>query len=392
MSKSETLTVGTCGLSFYSTNFGCSALAFAFTKLLSEAGIENDISIKLVIFTSDHLNGKMPASHFFTDIRIVPYSSSRPTSLAEVCKWMKECDLIFDFTLGDSFSDYYGARRFYTGTLLKYMANRLSGGLVLGPQTFGPFIRPFVKKAAKSVIMASKSVYARDEESAEVVRQLGRKDVVSVTDVAFYLPAAESPSYDDGHLRFGLNVSGLLWQDSFKNESSFGLTVNYRDYILALIPRLLDFGYEIHLIPHVFEGQSAPESDYLVCKEISSLFPGTVLPDPFETPMSAKGYIQTMDVFSGARMHATIAAFSSGIATIPFSYSRKFEGLYGTLGYRYCIDGRRLTTDEAVETTLEFARNPSLAACVEQAHSIISGKLQHFKELLGRELLEASIR
>ena len=35
-------------------------------------------------------------------------------------------------------------------------------------------------------------------------------------------------------------------------------------------------------------------------------------------------------------MHATIGAISSGVATIPFSYSRKFEGLFGNLEYPLC--------------------------------------------------------
>ena len=33
------------------------------------------------------------------------------------------------------------------------------------------------------------------------------------------------------------------------------------------------------------------------------------------------------------RLDATIGSISSGVATIPFSYSRKFEGLFGNLEY-----------------------------------------------------------
>ena len=37
-------------------------------------------------------------------------------------------------------------------------------------------------------------------------------------------------------------------------------------------------------------------------------------------------------------MHACIAAFSSGVPVVPMAYSRKFEGLFGTLGYGRTVD------------------------------------------------------
>ena len=40
----------------------------------------------------------------------------------------------------------------------------------------------------------------------------------------------------------------------------------------------------------------------------------------------------------GARMHACIAAFSSGVPVVPMAYSRKFAGLFGTLGYERTVD------------------------------------------------------
>ena len=46
-----------------------------------------------------------------------------------------------------------------------------------------------------------------------------------------------------------------------------------------------------------------------------------------------------MDFFMGARMHATIAAFSAGVPVVPMAYSRKFNGLFSdTLSYSHLID------------------------------------------------------
>ena len=61
-----------------------------------------------------------------------------------------------------------------------------------------------------------------------------------------------------------------------------------------------------------------------------------------------------MDVFIGSRMHSTIAAFSSGIPVIPVAYSRKFEGLFSSLGYNYVIDAQQCDENEAVKKILEY--------------------------------------
>ncbi len=53
-------------------------------------------------------------------------------------------------------------------------------------------------------------------------------------------------------------------------------------------------------------------------------------------------------------MHASIAAFSSNCASIPFAYSRKFAGIYNSLGYDYLIDGKKDTIDDAINKTMNY--------------------------------------
>ena len=77
---------------------------------------------------------------------------------------------------------------------------------------------------------------------------------------------------------------------------------------------------------------------------------------PFNTPIEAKSYIANMDVFIGSRMHATIGSISSGVATIPFSYSRKFEGLFGNLEYPYVISARKFSLEEALEKSKSWIK------------------------------------
>ena len=61
-----------------------------------------------------------------------------------------------------------------------------------------------------------------------------------------------------------------------------------------------------------------------------------------------------MDVFLGSRMHSTIGAISSGVATIPLSYAYKFEALYSHIDYPYVINARTVTTDEALNMVKQW--------------------------------------
>ena len=55
----------------------------------------------------------------------------------------------------------------------------------------------------------------------------------------------------------------------------------------------------------------------------------------------------------GARMHACIAALSSGVPVMPTAYSRKFKGVFGTVGYDHCADCK----SEDAETILGKIRD-----------------------------------
>lgn len=346
------------GLEFASANLGCAALAYSFANEIAK--ISEDMNIELeynaVVFDMD------------SNIR-VPYSNSKISCMKirykkfefwkNLKKLFKESDLIVDFTGGDSFSDIYGKKRFYMATIIKMMAIRSKTPFVLGPQTYGPYKSFLVKKLAKWVIKRSAYAFARDEVSKEFASKLSGRNIAIAPDVAFALPYDKSDKNNKSEkIRVGMNVSGLLWYGGYKH-AKLPLTVDYQEYSQKLIEILSnDEKYEIHLITHVGrKDESIAESDYAVCSKLHEKYPKTILVDVFKTPMDAKAYIAGMDILIGARMHATIAAFSTCVATIPFSYSRKFEGLYDSVGYDYVIHACSQSTEEAVEKTYEYIAN-----------------------------------
>ena len=75
------------------------------------------------------------------------------------------------------------------------------------------------------------------------------------------------------------------------------------------------------------------------------------------SPVAAKSHIAGLDVFIGSRMHATIAAFTAGVPTVPVAYSRKFAGFFGSLGYGALVDLTEASTTEAVAHTLALVED-----------------------------------
>jgi len=91
-----------------------------------------------------------------------------------------------------------------------------------------------------------------------------------------------------------------------------------------------------------------------------------------------------MDLFIGARMHSTIAAFSSGVPVIPIAYSRKFNGLYDTLQYPYYIDAKsNITEENAITAILTFmSERDKMSFLIEKGKKKYTDGINQYMEYL----------
>ena len=368
------INIGLFGLTFQSGNKGCVALAYSFLEILDKLNKDNNFKVTVFSYLGhekiEHYHGNMP-------VKIVNFSQKSLSTIKELGKNIKKCDYVFDFTEGDSFSDIYGINRAIKVILTKEQTIKAKVPLILGPQTYGPYKNVFVKMAAKHVIKKSKYVCSRDEESSKRVEEMIGKKIDAYTDIAFALPLSEDEYEMSNKPKIGINVSALLWNGGYNGENQFGLSMDYKDYIIGLIERIKnETDYEIHLIPHVISpNYNGLENDYRVCNELAEKY-GLIAAPGFDTPMQAKKYISKMEIFIGARMHATIGAFSSGVVTIPYSYSPKFEGLYSNLGYEYVIHGTIDSLEEAIENTIQnIKEKDKLKEAQKKAMNTIHEKL-----------------
>lgn len=269
-------------------------------------------------------------------------------------------DCVLDIGAGDSFAEIYGARRFGFLWLTKMLTVARGVPLVLSPQTIGPFTHPVYRRLGAMALRRSAAVLARDQQSLDVARAMApRSRTELAVDVAFVLPFVDRSAERGGaKLRVGINASGLLFHQAETKANRFGLSYDYAVFTRKLLSALTSRDdVEVHLVPHATSGGDPTDDDERLALRLAEEFPAAVRVPNFSGPSEAKSYISSLDFLVAARMHACIAAFSSGTPVVPVSYSRKFSGLFGLLDYDHVLPMQGVTEDGAIRQVLNALEN-----------------------------------
>ncbi|GAB3816778.1 hypothetical protein GCM10028820_16610 [Tessaracoccus terricola] len=388
----EPTRIGFLGVQADTANLGLAALAYSAVAIVDRL-VPGPAELVLFSVNSDESLQRMRSELGLVDkqVRAVPFRHKRPLKMVDSVRQIASCDVVLDFTGGDSFSDIYGLKRLLRKLFHKQIVLATRTPLVLAPQTYGPLKGRAGKPWFRHVVKRASLVFSRDDLSKDFLEDLVERPVHLATDVAVTLP--HDPTRHrfpgDGRTRVGINVSGLLWAGGYTGDNQFGLAADYRSYCGRLVEALHDLGHEVHLVPHVLSRpwEDDTEDDVRAARELQLQHPDCVLAPAFVSPVDAKSWICHLDAFVGSRMHATIASFTSGVPTVPAAYSRKFAGFFGNLGYPVVVDLTTLSTDDAVGATLEklsdVERLSGLAApALESAASRITIFEQHLATVL----------
>jgi colanic acid/amylovoran biosynthesis protein len=380
----QSLRVGFAWQTLTSENLGVSALAEANLSIARVAAKRAGVEIECIEFCPTGPNRNLAS---LRGCEIADPLSPRKLLFggSEYSAQMRACDVVLDIGAGDSFADIYGLKHFFFLGLSKWLALRRDGILILSPQTIGPFSRSISRHTAGYLMRRARRVFARDGLSMDYLRQSGIDgNAEEVIDVAFRLPFDRRPQPGDGCIHVGLNVSGLLYNGGYTRNNQFGLTVDYRRLVDQLCEQLhAREDVVLHLVGHVISSDFAVEDDYRVCQQIAARLPRSVLAPRFDAPSVAKSYISGLHFFAGARMHACIAAFSSGVPVVPMAYSRKFNGLFQSLGYTALADMKAQDTDAAMAAVLQgLEQRAQLAEKVAAGNMQAQQKIQRYEDYL----------
>lgn len=385
------VTVGLMWHSLGSGNLGVGALTESNIAIVRGVAERLGLRVKfLVLGTSaasvPALVDELRAAGHDLEVRLIRVL--RPEFRAAV----RECDVVLDIGEGDSFADIYGFKRFAYYWLSKNIVCSQGKPLILAPQTIGPFDGALARVLAKQAMRRCHRVFARDNLSSAYLAELGQQgNVDEAMDVAFRLPftrPGQRPA--DGKVRVGVNVSGLLFSGGYTGNNQFGLKIDYPATMRALLRDLTARAeVEVHLVSHVLEPHRPVEDDMQAARTLAAEFPGVVVAPSFSRPSEAKSYVAGMDFFTGARMHACIAAFSSGVPVVPMAYSRKFNGLFGSLGYRRVSDCKAMDQQTVLAAIVDgFTQRDRLAAEIHAALQQVDSRLRRYEASLEKILSE----
>ena len=279
-------------------------------------------------------------------------------------------DLVAAISGGDSFSDIYGIQRLLYVSLPQFLVLALNRKLVLLPQTLGPFKSRLAKFIGRNIITRATRVYSRDRDSIEAIKPLLPERVIRERlrfcyDVGFGIDSLEPKEHGIeealnirtyGFQLIGFNVSGLLYRGGYSGSNMFGLKLDYQKAVEEIINFFMrQENTALLLVPHVFGGRSHMESDITACLEVYEK-----MNEKYKNRFFvAKGHydhkeikwvIGQCDFFLGSRMHACIAALSQHIPAVGIAYSRKFKGVFESIGVGDLVaDPRQLELDEMLE-------------------------------------------
>jgi colanic acid/amylovoran biosynthesis protein len=268
--------------------------------------------------------------------------------------------------------------------------------VVIYAQSVGPFgiFKPMLKLILNRMALIS----LREKGSVEYLQEMGVKAPIYLTaDSAFLLNSkaeVKIPSKDRGPI-IGISVS---------HEAVIHYYKSGKKRFIEMMARVVDYLVEnldatVVFIPHS-TGPRDFEDDRLIAKEIHALVRNAakvVTIDDDYGPNELKGIINQCTLFVGMRMHANIAALSSGVPTIAIAHSYKTYRIMEMLGEEKWVCHIRTLNYEMLASNInnmlkkrdEIATNLRPKVRVAQELASLNAKL--VKELLETKLPPAKM-
>ena len=248
---------------------------------------------------------------------------------------VKSCDALLMIG-GDNISLDYGYGSLFQWSGLSDAASRAGLKTMLFAASVGPFSAdPVAERFMRNHLQRYHLITVRESASYQYVQQLGLTHAELVTDPAFALvpsPCDLPALFLAGRPVLGFNISPLI-QHLLDRR---GIDTDLVRQSAAFIERVVaQTDMAVALVPHVdpLDGSATNSDSNFMSGLLARLLANGVASD--RVGMLGRGYnaaqlkhiIGQCRFFIGARTHATVAAWSTGVPTVSIAYSIKAKGL-----------------------------------------------------------------
>ena len=229
-----------------------------------------------------------------------------------------------------------------------------------------------LKKSGKKVVLWGASI-GKEDLTEDKLKNLSVFDAIFARESLTYDLLKEKNANENIFLHsdpaFCMERDDMDLPDGFTKENAIGINVSplvqkhnpdiqnaVRDFIEYIIENTT---LKVLLVPHVVEnGNNDYEFMLPYYEEFKKSNRVAILPDSLNAKQY-KGYIAKLRFFIGARTHATIAAYSSGVPTYVIGYSVKSCGIATDLFGKddYVIDVRKIRNSHELINALNTLLN-----------------------------------
>jgi len=318
-------------------NRGCEALSITTITLLKEVYPHCEIKIlsfdtsideyynsiygtEVIPIWNDCNYDTMLFWRILNKLDLLPIKSlSKYTHLVNYYNELSSASLVLSIG-GDNYSDDYSTGEFFWN--LARLANKCKVPFVIWGGSVGPFNKKKSINNARAGLKAVSLITARENITIDYLKKFGYGGrIVRVYDTAFKLKSktVDMPLFSRNKEIIGFNISPLY--SRFTNYNSKDILKICYEFLNEV-----STNYNILLIPHVMF-PDPDNNDWEYMKYLSENLQNAHLVSAEYNSQELKYIISNCSFFIGARTHATIAAFSSGIPTLSLGYSIKAKGL-----------------------------------------------------------------
>ena len=197
------------------------------------------------------------------------------------------------------------------------------------------------------------AITVRETITFNALKDKGLSNVYLVPDTAFALSCEEKEKRKEDYI--GINISPMIMKYTDNIKAVYQNYQNLISYILNNTTKKIMF------LPHVVaDGNDDRESVKTLIDNMDLPVDRITFVDD-QNCIKLKDQIRQCDFFVGARTHATIAAYSSGVPTLTVGYSVKSKGIandiFGTYdGYVISVDSM-LTGNELTDSYIALQSN-----------------------------------
>lgn len=346
--------------SFCSLNNGDLAMCYGFRNMMESLGRFNYTVLSMYPYTEPERYGARvvgvptsPRIRFGLNLvkNIIASTIYRLSGGRIRGIWGKEfnaflqSDLIVDLS-GDGYSDEITPLGSIVHSLMLLPAIILNKKLFICAQSLGPFNKCYTRLLSRFILENASLLTVREKITKSYLESVGvKREVLITADCAFGMDPSKNEIVkkwhnkihrwkNQGHLVICISLSKRVSRFVFQECSNQDQRYEYYVETMAnIIDELVaKYNCKVIFLPHVL-GPSLSD-DRLTHRDIMKHIEGVEHVVCLEEPLRCdemKGVISKAHCVLSARMHALIAAYSTGVPGVAVGYSHKYEGIIGEM-------------------------------------------------------------